>query len=779
MATDASTPLYPVGSYVWVKQEGYPWWPGEVADVAELRRKGEDIPPMPEYLGAQGMAVVCFPTDGSSLVFVNRTDASEVLPFLGRGRGSGKGRGDPPPLIAEGITDTEEAKRVEEGLADPECAPAVKEALEKMWRSADLKKESTRADALQPSHENSAAAARKKEVASIFSDDFFEKLVYVMDEQSKKERKGNRGEETREEEEEDRLLLTLDTSSTAKSAQEKHKNALQDSVERHPPSTRRRKRKRDETKTRAKMETRRTRERKEGKKEKRRREEERRARQERKGKEEEEEEETTSSDSDSSDSEEDEDMLGQDMNRVFRSPHTAKPSSSPPTSSLPSPSSSSSFFHTRRHVASNEELLRYSQAIKSSILFFKEHRQLLFSHSGKRTKAPIEGSLSSPPPSSSSSSSRAIPLSVAPFSSPSSLSSAVTSSEPLAPPTEEGREEEMAEGEAEEANLLHYLRAIAQCDVRMEQLHQLGIGQVVGYLLQSFFPPRVQVLAKAILEYWFASLETTTKELLLDTADVGNCSVESTIGDGEEEEDRGLGDAQMKNMSSLEVILYCNFMVGFDEELETFIKKEPLASMPSAICHSLPYPVPGQPTDDALSGFQTQEGEGNQKESHRTKEKEEKKGDSTTDSEPSEEETRMTPVVEEAQLQALCASLEVALLACPDVDVRMAVLHRLSDEKPLRNALLQGTVTAEEVVKKEEEVALGVASPLYAMNSPYSPLFSPSSGEGSPTSFGATTLYQCPSCGERNAFRSMYTVSAHDNFPTLLNCRSCGQTWSI
>lgn len=442
-----------------------------------------------------------------------------------------------------------------------------------------------------------------------------------------------------------------------------------------------------------------------------------------------------------------------------------------------------------RHLASKEELLQYSRGIRSCILFFMEqhHPEKAEALEKKKIAKELSNRLhhhhhhwDDPNPSNASSMCGS-PVASFPFLSPSTTLLQIPSTTPtrngasLEEAFDNKEEEEEEEEVKEERRLLGHLRGLANCDTTVEQLQELRIGQVVGYLLQSPFPARVQVLAKAILDYWFASLESSTREFLLDTTDVGNCSVESTIG--EEEEDRGLGDPQMKDMSSLEVVIYYNFIMGMEEEMVPFIEKEKPAPVPSSILASFPYDdnvsVDTTSTSTTTESSSAPRPEGVEVTEENTLDKKEK------EEQEEEEGGRKGPPVDEEVLRRLCAEMESAILSCEDVDIRVAVLNRLSEQKALRNALLEGSLTPEELVKKEEEVALGVSSPLYNMNSPCSPLSTTSSGdEGSPTSFGATTQYQCPGCGERNAFRTMYSVSAHDNFPTLLHCRNCGNAWS-
>lgn len=718
-----------------------------VVDHASMVEKVDHLPPMPEHLGANGLCVMCFPTASSTLVFVDKTNTSELLPFVGGGRG----KGGQPPQDSSDVVDPEEARRIEDGIANSECEPAVREALGLVWKNTYGNHEEI------VSHPIPAGEApdgnRTKGVTN--------------------------SAKVEEEAEEDLLLLRLDSSAMA-AQNDRHgetkKRKRTDSEDDAPPKHRskhsraERKEKEKKMKREAKRQHKTKRER-ESKEEKLKRKDPKKEEEEFMDSEDEEE---SDAFSDSSEN----DSISDSMNAAGSSSHRARkvglsaPSSS--SSSAVPAAVSPSFVPSARHVASDAELLKYSQGIRSSILFFTQvHPQM------QRPNVSVHS------PTGISSTSLLSPLDAKTPSQSSTRASAPPSPALFFPsPPENGPIEKMEnieEEEKEEDNLLYHLRALAQCNVTMEQLQQLGIGRVVGFLLQPLFPARVQVLAKAILDYWFSSLETATKEVLLDTTDVRNCSVESIIGDDEEEEDRGLGDALFREMSAFQATIYSILVMGFEEEVERFTNAEPTRAVSPSIRSAFPLSFSDATTDLGCAAASGEEGEAKERlhadEKGESAEAREKLSSQEKDRRIPTEES-VIPFVEESRLRAICEAMETSLLRCQDVDIRVAVLHRLTEEKNVRNALLEGIITAEEVVEKEEQIALGVGSPLYSSSLITSPLFSPSSEAGSPTSAGATTLYQCPSCGERNAFRTMYTVSAHDNFPTLLHCRNCDQTWS-
>lgn len=254
----------------------------------------------------------------------------------------------------------------------------------------------------------------------------------------------------------------------------------------------------------------------------------------------------------------------------------------------------------------------------------------------------------------------------------------------------------------QEDELFEQLRKLSHCDVSLHQLQELNIGNVVGSLLQDLFSVRVRSLAKAILSYWFHTLEKGVQEEMRET-EVDNCSHMSTIGD--EIDDRGLGyDPALHAKSALFSQLYYAFT---EEEID--------------------------------------------------------KAEVTTDS-----------------LVELCGSLESALLAAEEVDARLSVLVRVGSEDKLRMELLKGTKTAEEVVEHETRVARGFGSPTIMRESDdsFANIASPNLRPGSPLFSQETAGDQCPSCGSRDAYRSGYTVSAHDNYPEIMQCRRCLQRWN-
>lgn len=158
----------------------------------------------------------------------------------------------------------------------------------------------------------------------------------------------------------------------------------------------------------------------------------------------------------------------------------------------------------------------------------------------------------------------------------------------------------------------------------------------------------------------------------------------------------------------------------------------------------------------------------------------------------------------------LCKLVEDELTTHCSADAQRLVLSQFSDEgntgKALRRLLLEGKITAEDVVKHTDDLPTLVRSnqrrppnilthtSTLSLNigigggSPTSPneVFSPN-GEnttgsptfGSPTGRATTSLYTCPQCGANDAYQSSYTVQAHDNMPDILRCKKCGSTWNV
>eukprot|EP00796_Vickermania_ingenoplastis_P010597 gene10597-7361_t len=256
--------------------------------------------------------------------------------------------------------------------------------------------------------------------------------------------------------------------------------------------------------------------------------------------------------------------------------------------------------------------------------------------------------------------------------------------------------EERESGDFAAETVMASLRHLAPCDVTLDQLKRLEVGRQVGYLLRDTCPPRIRLLARSILSYWFSHLDSHVQESLMVSDEVRGCSEVTTLGD--QSEDRGLGGEALNNMSTLCAQIYSYF---------------------------------------------------------------------------TEEETLQADVD------------EAGLLKVTNPDNRMSILHRVASEAPLRLALLAEDQSAEDLVTREEQAAMGLASPVtfFRGGSPGSPFT-----QGTPNTFGPSTqtqsdvptaMHPCPTCGATDAYRSMYTVSAHDNFPDILRCRHCNTTWNI
>ncbi|KPA84370.1 hypothetical protein ABB37_02364 [Leptomonas pyrrhocoris] len=163
-----------------------------------------------------------------------------------------------------------------------------------------------------------------------------------------------------------------------------------------------------------------------------------------------------------------------------------------------------------------------------------------------------------------------------------------------------------------------------------------------------------------------------------------------------------------------------------------------------------------------------------------------------------------------AKVVKLCKLIEAALMQHCSLDAQRLVLSAFGDEgstgKSLRRFVLEGKITADDIVKHADELPTLIRSNQrrptnilthtsnFSMNigvgggSPTSPneLFSPigdgsvgSPTFGSPTGRASTALYTCPQCGANDAYQSSYTVQAHDNMPDILRCKKCGSTWNV
>ncbi|KAK7202149.1 PWWP domain/TFIIS helical bundle-like domain containing protein [Novymonas esmeraldas] len=285
-----------------------------------------------------------------------------------------------------------------------------------------------------------------------------------------------------------------------------------------------------------------------------------------------------------------------------------------------------------------------------------------------------------------------------------------------------------------EADILAVLRRLTSVDVSAAQLQETGVGVATGGLLRSFTAPVVQ-LAQAILTYWFHSLPQNTRQQLSTENELDRCSVE-TCSDGV------AGD---NDLGRIGVNLYGCFT------------NEEINDAPASV-----------------------------------------------------------------DVMALCGTLEDTLERLCDSDAQMLALSVFGDAgetgKALRRLVLEGKVNAEDISRHSSDlpqlvrmrqrrpakIQLALSSPGNAhhlqdevgggggdsggIGSPTSPydIFSPTGDGavgsptfGSPTGRTTTALYSCPHCGANDAYRSSYSVQAHDSMPDILRCKQCGQTWNV
>lgn len=151
-------------------------------------------------------------------------------------------------------------------------------------------------------------------------------------------------------------------------------------------------------------------------------------------------------------------------------------------------------------------------------------------------------------------------------------------------------------------------------------------------------------------------------------------------------------------------------------------------------------------------------------------------------------------------LAEVCCRIEAALQEAhaDDRDTRVMVLTAFGDPQnaPLRRAVLEGRITEQEIAANATDLASlaarsnprsgreiitdfsAVGSPtMQSPNSAGSGSFSSPTGRGSMGNI--TSAYTCPNCGDRDAYRTVYSVQAHDNYPDILCCRKCDTTWNI
>ncbi|CAC9534320.1 PWWP domain/TFIIS helical bundle-like domain containing protein [Leishmania donovani] len=98
MSTSTSAD-YPVNSWVWVKQSGYPWWPAMVLDPAQA---GQDPPE------GSDVVLLCGPSASATLVFASSADAEQLRPYHGAAA---------------------DAELIEAGRSDESCAAAIEEMI--------------------------------------------------------------------------------------------------------------------------------------------------------------------------------------------------------------------------------------------------------------------------------------------------------------------------------------------------------------------------------------------------------------------------------------------------------------------------------------------------------------------------------------------------------------------------------------------------------------------------------------------------------------------------
>ncbi|KAG5493717.1 hypothetical protein JIQ42_02091 [Leishmania sp. Namibia] len=90
---------YPINSWVWVKQCGYPWWPAMVLDPTQA---GQDLPE------GSDVVLLCGPSAAATLVFASSADVEQLRPYHGA---------------------TQDAELIEAGRSDESCAAAIDEMI--------------------------------------------------------------------------------------------------------------------------------------------------------------------------------------------------------------------------------------------------------------------------------------------------------------------------------------------------------------------------------------------------------------------------------------------------------------------------------------------------------------------------------------------------------------------------------------------------------------------------------------------------------------------------
>ncbi|KAG5495259.1 hypothetical protein JKF63_02314 [Porcisia hertigi] len=125
MSTSTST-NYPVNSWVWLKQIGYPWWPAMVLDPAQVE---SDLPE------GSDIVLLCGPSTAATLAFASSTDVQQLRPYNGA---------------------TQDAELIEAGRSDESCAAAIEEMMAAVANSDVVSGEEVPHDA--PSASTAAAA---------------------------------------------------------------------------------------------------------------------------------------------------------------------------------------------------------------------------------------------------------------------------------------------------------------------------------------------------------------------------------------------------------------------------------------------------------------------------------------------------------------------------------------------------------------------------------------------------------------------------------------------
>ncbi|KAG5469567.1 hypothetical protein LSCM1_02791 [Leishmania martiniquensis] len=90
---------YPVNSWVWMKQDGFPWWPAMVLDPAQA---GHDLPE------GSDVVLLCGPSTAATLAFASSADVEQLRPYYGA---------------------TQDAELIQAGRSDESCSAAIDEMI--------------------------------------------------------------------------------------------------------------------------------------------------------------------------------------------------------------------------------------------------------------------------------------------------------------------------------------------------------------------------------------------------------------------------------------------------------------------------------------------------------------------------------------------------------------------------------------------------------------------------------------------------------------------------